>query len=92
MRKYYLGERFPLKFLVHSTTGDPFRVLSASWELERYGKPESSGKCEITTDEEGNTYLSMTLEPKQAGGYTLEISFTIGECVIKRKVKFAVDL
>ena len=31
--KYLLGEIFPVKFLVHSTSGDPFRVLSADWEL-----------------------------------------------------------
>ena len=89
--KYLLGEIFPVKFLVHSTSWDPFRVLSADWELLSYGNKESSGECDITTDDDGNTYLGMTLEPQKTGKYTLVVTFAIGEYVFKRDVDFEVS-
>lgn len=91
MRKeYILGEVFPVKFLVHSEKGEPFRVLAASWELLRYKEAESEGDCKITQDDAGNTYLDMTLEPRSTGCYTLLVTFRIGEATIKRDVRFDV--
>lgn len=87
---YILGEVFPVKFLVHSSKGEPFRVLSASWELIRTNVTESTGACDITQDDDGNTYLDMTLEPKNTGRYTLLITFKIGEATIKRDIQFGV--
>lgn len=89
-RDYILGEVFPVKFLVHSDKGDPFRVISASWDLMRYGETESAGACDITQDDEGNTYLDMDLEPKNAGRYTLLVTFKIGEYTFKREAEFSV--
>lgn len=88
--QYILGEVFPVKFLVHSEKGEPFRVLAASWELLRYGEAESEGDCRITQDDAGDTYLDMTLEPRSTGRYTLLITFKIGEATVKRDVRFSV--
>ena len=89
MKDKILGEVFPVKFLVHSTCGDSFHVLSASYELSNVSGVESEGNCTIT-EEDGNTYLSMTLEPKTHGRYKLQITFTIGEYVFKKRTEFGV--
>lgn len=89
-QRYLVGERFPVKFLVHSTTGDPFQVRQAEWELYCYGEPENSGQCNIVEDGT-DTYLEMTLEPKQKGTYSLVVTMAIGEYVFKRETGFEVD-
>lgn len=89
MKDKILGEVFPVKFLVHSTSGDSFHVLSASYELSNESGVEAEGNCMIT-EEDGKTYLSMTLEPKTHGRYKLQITFTIGEYTFKKRVEFGV--
>ena len=89
-KEYILGEVFPVKFLVHSDKREPFRVLSASWELIRYGEVESTGDCKITIDEQGNNFLDMDLEPKDTGRYTLLITMKIGEYTRMKTVEFSV--
>lgn len=89
MKDKILGEVFPVKFLVHSTSGDSFHVLSANYELSNVSGVESEGNCTIT-EEDGKTYLSMTLKPKTHGRYKLQITFTIGEYTFKKRVEFGV--
>lgn len=89
MKDKILGEVFPVKFLIHSTAGDPFHVLSASYELLNQNGVEEEGDCTIT-EEDGKTYLSMTLKPKTSGRYKLQITFVIGEYTFKKRVEFGV--
>lgn len=66
-----LGERRTAT--VEVTADGAFEIASAAYALSRNGVVEDGGVCVVDGHE-----LRLTLEPREAGYYTLKITFEIG--------------
>lgn len=89
MVKFILGEDRHVKFLVHSNKNERFEITEASWELLMYGKAELSGTCTITVENQEN-YLDVKLMPQKTGTYTLMLTYSVGDEIIKNAVEIQV--
>lgn len=73
-RDWILGEDKYIELEVHSKQSGPIVIPSASWELKKNmdADPEQAGACEID-----GALISVLVEPRETGVYTLEITYEI---------------
>ena len=90
--KFILGEDRYVRYRVTSTSGSPFVIASAAWELQYDGETEASGSCEIeTTSESTEHYLRIRLAPqKRSIFYLLELTLSISDETIKMQERVEV--
>ena len=77
---FILGEDKHVKLLIRSPNNEPFTILSASYELIRYGEVET---CEH--------YLDIKLSPKvKSRSYELEVTYTVADSTRKTRIEVEV--
>ena len=82
----YLGERRVVVVEVSSCDPEPFTIRKPTYEFKRGGEVEASGVPTLQDHE-----LTITLEPKYSGMYTLECRMEIANEVIIRKLSVFVQ-
>lgn len=75
MKLYFeLGERRHVHLEIYSCKNENFKIISAEWELIKYGEVESAGDCNIM-----DHLLDMLIQPNEKGYYKLKVIYQIGD-------------
>ncbi|RHS65870.1 hypothetical protein DW954_09265 [Clostridium sp. AM45-5] len=88
MFRFIRGEERHLKFFVHSTENERFKVKEAQWRLLLKGEEEASGVCEVY-EAECSKYgweVDAKISPLTVSRcYELEITLKISDEIVKHR-------
>lgn len=81
------GEERYIKYNVHNSKKECFKIKSAEYALFKDDEIVEYGECEIIENENKNEYIvSMKIAPKEYGrSYMLEITLKIADEIIKNR-------
>ena len=82
---FILGEDKHIELLIRSPNNEPFTIISASYDLRRYGEVEASGKCDIN-----GHYLDIKLAPQRKACYVLEVTYMVADSTRKARIEVEV--
>lgn len=83
--KFILGEDKHIELLIRSPNNEPFTIISASYDLRRYGEMEASGECDIN-----GHYLDIKLAPQCKACYVLEVTYMVADSTRKARIEVEV--
>ena len=83
--KFILGEDKHIELLIRSPNNEPFTIISASYDLRRYGEVEASGECDIN-----GHYLDIKLAPQCKACYVLEVTYMVADSTRKARIEVEV--
>ena len=83
--KFILGEDKHIELLIRSPNNEPFTIISASYDLRRYGEVEASGECDIN-----GHYLDIKLAPQCKSCYVLEVTYMVADSTRKARIEVEV--
>lgn len=81
-----LGERRRVTVAITVVGESRFTIREPAWALRRSGRTVASGTPAVN-----GTSLICTIEPEQAGGYTLEFTFEIAGERLKKRLPVFVE-
>ena len=82
LKNFILGENKKVRVQITSSLGEDFEITNASYKLVNGSSSESTGNCTI----EPGHIISTQVQPKNAGSYTLALTYTIGGETLKTNI------